>query len=160
MINRCGILTGPWQMGKVDQGVVTLWVARHALGKPLRYTGYGGSGRQVRDMLHVEDLFELLVRQMEQPSCWDGRVYNVGGGREVSASLAELTEVCREATGRSVPIAADPTTSPVDLRIYLTDARRVQADFAWRPQRTVKAIVDDIFHWVRAHEEPLRAILG
>jgi CDP-paratose 2-epimerase len=160
LINRCGILTGPWQMGKVDQGVVTLWVARHAFGMPLRYTGYEGCGKQVRDMLHVEDLFELLLRQMEAPSLWDGRVYNVGGGVAVSASLAELTEACREATGRSVPIASERATSPVDLRIYLTDARRVQADFAWQPRRSVKAIVDDIFTWVRANEEPLRAILG
>lgn len=160
LVNRCGILTGPWQMGKVDQGVVTLWVARHALGVPLRYTGFGGSGKQVRDMLHVDDLFELLVAQMGDLGRWDGRIYNVGGGRAISASLAELTEVCRRVTGRSVPIGADATTSPVDLRIYLSDTRRATADFGWRPRRNVETIVGDIFQWVQANEESLRTVLG
>jgi CDP-paratose 2-epimerase len=160
LINRCGILTGPWQMGKVDQGVVTLWVARHVFGAPLRYIGYEGTGKQVRDMLHVEDLFDLLVRQMEAPALWDGRIYNVGGGQEISASLVELTERCRQVTGRTVPISTDPVTSPVDLRVYLTDASRVQADFAWRPQRGVDTIVNDIFGWIHSHQEELRSILG
>ncbi|MDP9117045.1 MAG: NAD-dependent epimerase/dehydratase family protein, partial [Actinomycetota bacterium] len=55
-INRCGVIAGPWQMGKVDQGVFTYWMLAHHLGRPLRYIGFGGSGRQVRDLLHVEDL--------------------------------------------------------------------------------------------------------
>lgn len=56
VINRCGVITGPWQMGRVDQGVVVYWVARHVFGGPLSYIGYGGSGKQVRDILHIEDL--------------------------------------------------------------------------------------------------------
>jgi CDP-paratose 2-epimerase len=160
LINRCGILTGPWQMGKVDQGVVTLWVARHALGVPLRYIGFEGRGKQVRDMLHVEDLFELLQRQLDDLSKWDGRVYNVGGGLEISASLAELTAFCRAATGREVPIESNEATSPVDIRIYATDASRAKQDFAWRPRRSVRTIVEDIFAWVQQHQEELRTILG
>lgn len=49
--NRCSVLARPWQMGKVDQGVVALWVFRHYFGKPLKYIGYGGTGKLVRDML-------------------------------------------------------------------------------------------------------------
>ena len=82
LINRCGVIAGPWQMGKVDQGVITLWVARHYFGRPLRYTGFGGQGKQVRDILHVHDLFDLLLLQLEAPERWDGRVYNVGGGND------------------------------------------------------------------------------
>lgn len=160
LVNRCGILTGPWQMGKVDQGVVTLWVARHVFGSPLRYLGFEGGGKQVRDMLHIEDLFELLVAEMLDVSRWDGRVYNVGGGREISASLAELTELCRRITGRCVPIASEPATSPVDLRIYLTDSRRVMAEFSWRPRRSVDTIVEDIHTWIRDNEASLRPILA
>jgi CDP-paratose 2-epimerase len=158
LINRCGILAGPWQMGKVDQGVVTLWVARHHFGLPLRYTGFGGEGKQVRDMLHVQDLFELLLLQARDLSCWDGRVYNVGGGREVSASLAELTALCRPMTGREVPVGSDPATSPVDIRIYLTDHRRVSRDFGWAPRHGVAQIVEDILSWVRGNESELRPI--
>lgn len=160
LINRCGILAGPWQMGKVDQGVITLWVARHYFRKPLQYIGFGGQGKQVRDLLHVEDLFDLLARQMDCLSFWDGRVYNVGGGVDVSVSLAELTRLCEEATGRQVPIASVPETSSVDLRIYLTDARQVRRDFGWSPRRDCRRIVQDICQWVNAHPDLLRPILG
>jgi CDP-paratose 2-epimerase len=60
LINRCGVLTGPWQMGKVDQGVFALWVANHYFQKSLKYIGYGGTGKQVRDFLHVADLLDLI----------------------------------------------------------------------------------------------------
>lgn len=160
LINRCGILTGPWQMGKVDQGVVTLWVACHSFGKPLRYTGFGGQGKQVRDLLHVADLFDLIVRQMAAPDRWDGRVYNVGGGPEVSVSLRELTRLCEEATGRRVAITPVLETSPVDLRIYLTDARKVRHDFDWRPRRRPHEIVSDVHQWIEGHADSLKSILG
>ncbi len=160
LINRCGVLTGPWQMGKVDQGVVALWVMRHHFGMPLKYIGYGGTGRQVRDILHVQDLYALIRRQMSAPKLWDGRIYNVGGGNRVSVSLAELTELCQLVTGNSVPITAVPETSAVDLRIYLTDSTRVQQDFGWKPRMSVEQIVQDIHHWVRENESDLRTIAG
>jgi CDP-paratose 2-epimerase len=160
IINRCGILAGPWQMGKVDQGVVTLWLARHAFDRELTYTGYGGQGKQLRDMLHTSDLFDLLCRQLARPSAWDGRVYNVGGGRAVCASLLELTPMCREITGKTVAVHNRPETSPVDLRIYVTDHRRVTADFDWRPRRTVRDILSDIHVWLQSNRDGLRDILA
>jgi CDP-paratose 2-epimerase len=60
VVNRCGVIAGPWQMGKVDQGFVSLWAARHLWGTCLSYTGFGGTGLQVRDVLHIEDLCELV----------------------------------------------------------------------------------------------------
>jgi CDP-paratose 2-epimerase len=151
VINRCGVLAGPGQMGKVDQGVFTFWVARHLLGLPLRYTGFGGLGKQVRDLLHVDDLFTLIERQMHQVERWHGQVYNVGGGLPVSTSLLEMTAICRDVTGRSVPVSSVPDTAPVDVRIFLTDARRAMADFGWRPRRIVPAIVEDICRWLTAN---------
>ena len=151
LINRCGVIAGPWQMGKVDQGVITLWVARHYFGRPLRYTGFGGHGKQVRDILHVHDLFDLLLLQLEAPERWDGRVYNVGGGNDVSVSLRELTELCVQETGKTVPIASVPETAGVDLRIYVTDARKAEVDFGWRPTRGPARIVRDIRAWIEEH---------
>ena len=160
LIDRCGVLAGPWQMGKVDQGVITLWVARHCFGRPLRYTGFGGLGKQVRDVLHVADLFDLIRLQLDAPGRWDGRVYNVGGGLEVSVSLRELTDLCVAATGRAVPVESDPETADVDLRIYLTDARRVRSDFDWRPTRDPARIVADIRGWIESHRQQLRGLLA
>ncbi len=160
LINRCGILTGPWQMGKVDQGVITLWVACHYFQKPLRYTGFGGNGKQVRDLLHVKDLFDLLTRQMQAPDKWDGRIYNVGGGNDVSVSLLELTRVCEETTGRQIPISSVPETASVDLRVFVTDSRKVQRDFAWKPTRGVAHVVREIHGWIDSHADVLRPLIG
>src|SRR5262249_29510702 len=96
--NRCGVIAGPWQMGKVDQGVFAYWVFAHLLRRPLRYLGFGGSGKQVRDVIHVEDLVELLDEQIRTLDHWRGGIYNVGGGRASSLSLVELTELCQEIT--------------------------------------------------------------
>src|SRR5207253_150096 len=61
-IYRCGVIAGPGQFGKVDQGVFTWWIAHHYFKKPLEYTGFGGQGKQVRDLLHPLDLFDLIQR--------------------------------------------------------------------------------------------------
>lgn len=159
LINRCGVLAGPWQMGKVDQGVVTLWVARHAFRQPLRYLGYGGLGKQVRDVLHIDDLANLVNIQTSRPDVWDGRAYNVGGGLQGSVSLKELTEMCREATGQHIEITPEPTTSTVDVRIYISDTSRVTRDFGWSQERSPDMIVRDVATWVDQHRDLLQNIL-
>jgi CDP-paratose 2-epimerase len=159
LIDRCGVIAGPWQMGKVDQGVITLWVARHYFEQPLRYTGFGGQGKQVRDVLHVQDLFDLILLQLEASSKWDGQVYNIGGGNDVSVSLKELTELSVQETGKSVAITSVPETAGVDLRIFITDARKAAIDFGWRPARGIARIVRDIRSWIEEHEESLKTLL-
>lgn len=160
LINRCGLIAGPWQMGKVDQGVITLWVARHVYGKPLSYNGYSGSGKQLRDAIHVDDLAALLLKQCESLKTWDGRVYNVGGGNALSTSLRELTAVCENVTGNKIAIASVPETSAMDLRIYITDARRVMRDFGWKPQRSLRDIVTDVHRWIASDRARFESILG
>src|SRR5437764_11327435 len=102
VIDRCGVIAGPWQMGKVDQGVFTYWVLAHHFRRPLAYIGFGGHGKQVRDLLHVQDLVDLLDEQLTDPERWDGFTGNVGGGRKCSLSLLETTALCREITGNAV----------------------------------------------------------
>jgi CDP-paratose 2-epimerase len=155
LINRCGVIAGPWQMGKVDQGVIALWVARHYFEKPLQYIGYGGTGKQVRDILHIKDLFDLLQIQMRKLSAWDGTPYNVGGGLNVSVSLAELTKHCQQVTGNRISIGSKAETSTVDIPIYLTDNHRVTDTFSWEPKRSVEVIVQDICSWITEQRELL-----
>jgi len=156
--NRCSVIAGPWQMGKVDQGVVALWVLRHFFGKPLQYIGYGGTGKQVRDMLHVADLCELVEEQISNFESWDGWVGNVGGGLEISGSLQELTAFCQKIVGHKVPIAGDPENRRADLRIFLADCSRLFSKTNWRPKRGVEKIVADVFDWVRTNEKELRML--
>ena len=67
VVNRCGVIAGPWQMGKVDQGFIVLWASRHLFDGSLTYSGFGGEGLQVRDVLHVADLCELIRTQNRRP---------------------------------------------------------------------------------------------
>jgi CDP-paratose 2-epimerase len=158
VINRCGVIAGPGQFGKVDQGVFTLWVANHYFGRPLRYMGFGGEGKQVRDLLHPADLYDLLTRQIAGLDSLRGDRFNVGGGRDVSVSLKELTDVCRDVVGAEVPVSSEPLTSPVDIPLYITDALRVRERFGWSPERGVRTIVSEIHEWLGAHEAALRPL--
>lgn len=160
VINRCGVLTGPWQMGKVDQGVVVLWAAKHTWPGQLKYIGYGGTGKQVRDLLHIDDLYTLVDYQLHHLAQVDGRTYNVGGGRAVSASLRELTELCQGITGNTIPIDPVPEARTADVPIYLTDHRNVTEHLGWKPERTPEHILADIHTWLKAYEPQLKPLLA
>ena len=160
VVNRCGVIAGPWQMGKVDQGVFTFWMLSHLFGRDLSYIGFGGTGKQVRDLLHIDDLVELLDDQLVRPDHWAGRTFNVGGGREVSLSLLELTALCHELTGRDLTIGSDPATRPGDVPVYLSDCTTLFAHTDWRPQRSAQDVLRDIRDWALDHETLVRSALG
>jgi CDP-paratose 2-epimerase len=153
VVDRCGVIAGPWQMGKVDQGVFTHWMLSHRFRQPLRYIGFGGAGKQVRDLLHVEDLVDLVERQLLDPERWDGGVFNVGGGRECSLSLLEATEICRELSGNEVPIEPVEETRAGDVPVYLSDCARLFDFDQWRPRRDARRTLSDIDAWIAADEE-------
>jgi CDP-paratose 2-epimerase len=159
IINRCGVLTGAWQMGKVEQGFVTLWAAQHVFGGSLSYIGYGGKGKQVRDVLHIEDFFHLIDLEIQNLDKLNGEIFNVGGGRSISVSLQELTTLCKEASGNCIPIKQIPENRPADLRIYLTDNRKVQNKTGWAPSISPAEIVAEIVSWICDHQDQLRPLL-
>jgi CDP-paratose 2-epimerase len=160
VVDRCGVIAGPWQMGKVDQGVFTHWMLAHHFRNPLSYIGFGGDGKQVRDLLHVEDLVDLVERQLLAPEAWDGRTVNVGGGRECSLSLRETTSICRRLTGNEVPIAPVQETRQGDVPIYLSDCTRLFGLDEWRPRRGAEQVLADIHEWIVADEERIAQALN
>ena len=159
IINRCGLVTGAWQMGKVDQGVCGLWVAAHYFQRSLNYIGFGGSGKQVRDLLHVEDLLRLINYQLEHFAELDGEVLNVGGGLSNSLSLVEATDLCREITGKSIPINPVLEERAGDIPIFITDSSRVMERTGWSPIIGPEAALQDIYDWIAANEASLSSIL-
>ncbi len=160
VVNRCGVVAGPWQMGKVDQGVFTFWMLAHRLGRPLKYIGFGGDGKQVRDLLHVADLVELIDEQIGAPERWDGMTFNVGGGRDVSLSLAETTALCAEITGNVVEVEHSSDTRPGDLPLYVSDCSALFAHTNWRPRRGAREILADINVWIADNEAAVRGALS
>ena len=107
VINRCGVIAGPWQFGKADQGVFMLWMLAHYFKNPLKYIGFGGKGKQVRDLLHVDDLFDLLDLQIASMDNITGEIYNIGGGAAISLSLRETTKLCENITGNKIEIKSE-----------------------------------------------------
>jgi CDP-paratose 2-epimerase len=158
IIYRCGVLCGPGQFGRIDQGVFALWVAYHYFNKALEYFGFGGSGKQVRDLLHPSDLFDLIDQHLDLVDKDPGGVYNVGGGPAISVSLAELTALCQTIVGITVPVTGRPDTTAVDIPLYISDCGRISAAAGWRPSRNMETIVSDIFNWIRENESDLRPI--
>lgn len=158
--NRCGVIAGPWQMGKVDQGVFSWWLLSHHFRRPLSYIGYGGSGKQVRDLLHIDDLVDLVELQLTEPESWSGVKANVGGGRECSLSLLETTELCRELTGNEVEIGAVADHRPGDVPVYLSDCAYLHSLTSWRPRRGPRDVLADLLDWSAQYEDELRAALG
>lgn len=153
VVNRCGVIAGPWQMGKVDQGVFTHWILSHHFKIPLSYIGFGGNGKQVRDLLHVDDLVELVEGQVIEPEHWDGTTVNVGGGRECSLSLLEATAASRSLTGNEVSIEPVAETRAGDVPIYLSDCRVLFELTDWRPRRGAEQTLRDIHAWIVEDEE-------
>jgi len=160
VVNRCGVIAGPWQMGKVDQGVFTHWMLSHHFGQPLTYIGYGGTGKQVRDLLHVEDLVELIERQIDDAEGWNGFAGNVGGGLDCSLSLLETTELCRQLTGNEVAIEPVAEARQGDVPIYLSDCAQLFGRTDWRPQRGAEQILGDIAAWIAENETMISETLG
>jgi CDP-paratose 2-epimerase len=160
VINRCGVLTGPWQMGKVDQGVVVLWMARHFWGGKLGYFGYGGTGKQVRDFLHVDDLYDLVKIQLNNMDIYSGNTYNVGGGINVSASLQELTSFCEKITGNTLSFTSVKENRAADIPIYISDNTKISTISGWQPTRSVETILTDIYTWLVENEADLKPILS
>jgi len=159
IISRYGLITGPGQMAKSDQGVIALWVAAHHYRKDLSYIGFGGTGKQVRDFLHIDDVSELVLDQMRNFPMYAGRRWNAGGGLENSLSLLETTDLCQEITGQKIGMSSQPANRPADVRIYITDARCVQSVNGWRPKKDAAATVGEIHHWLIDGGDELRGIL-
>jgi len=158
IVDRCGVLTGPWQMGKVDQGVFALWMAFHYFQKPLKYIGYGGTGKQVRDFLHVADLLDLIDIQIHSLETVKGQTFNVGGGPTNTLSLCETTQLCQEITGHQIPITPVPETRVGDVPVFITDSRKVIAKTGWKPTRDARTTLTEIYEWIRQFEPQVKDI--
>lgn len=141
-INRCGVLAGPGQFGKADQGIFSFWIHSWKWKRPLKYIGFGGTGHQVRDCLHPRDLSALLRMQMRAPEKAGG-VLNASGGIDNSISLAKLSHWCE---GRFGPhkVAADPAVRQYDVPWLVLDSTLAKTDWNWLPAMKLDSILQEI----------------
>lgn len=151
-IDRCGVLAGAGQFGTPDQGIFSYWINAHLRRRPLRYIGFGGTGRQVRDVFHPRDLAALLERQMQCGRRCGARTYTAGGGPGSAISLAELNAWCDARFGRHAP-EADLRPRPYDIPWMVMDASHAERDFGWRPAMSRDEILQEIACHAESHPD-------
>lgn len=157
IINRCGLIAGPGQYGTSDQGVITYWILSHHWKKPLNYIGFGGKGKQVRDVLHIEDLVKLINLQIKEFFRLESNTFNIGGGAH-SISLLELTKICEEIVKSRISPSSIAENRLADIPYYITDNRKIKNHIDWTPNKTVKDTVSDTYNWILDNEKLLKGI--
>ena len=153
LINRFGVIAGPWQFGKQDQGFVSLWLGKHFQNKKLSYIGFGGNGNQKRDVIHIQDVCEIIFIQIKKMSNIFNETFNIGGGRKNTISLKQLTQKCEKFTGKKLKITSQRRTSIYDIPIYITDNSKIKKFYNWQPKKNINDILNDIFKWFKENKE-------
>ena len=156
-ITRFGVVGGPRQMGKSDQGIVALWMANHLWNQPLQYIGYGGFGKQVRDVLNIHDLVDLIDFQIHNTEVFRGKVYNAGGSLKNSASLIEMTELCEDITGNKISIKSNTVGRQADLKYYVSDNSKITRETGWEPKINISQTFEETYNWLLKNETELKS---
>jgi CDP-paratose 2-epimerase len=142
-INRCGVLAGPGQFGTPEQGIFAYWINAHLHQWPLRYIGFDGAGKQVRDALHPRDLAGLLDLQMRQERKGGQRIYTAGGGPDNAMSLAQLTAWC-DARFHPHAVSADLKERPYDIPWIVMDNADCNRHFGWQPDTGIADLLEEV----------------
>ena len=148
IINRFSVIAGPWQFGKQDQGFVSLWIANHLFKKKLSYIGFGGKGNQIRDVLHIDDVSDILLLQIKNLKKTYNKTFNIGGGIKNSISLKDLTLKCQHVTKNRIKISKVKKTSIFDIPYFVTDNSKIYNYYKWKPAKSVDSLIIDIYKWL------------
>ncbi len=159
LINRCGVISGPMQFGKQDQGFVSLWIWHHMFKRNLKYIGYGGHGNQVRDVLHISDLVDLIKIQIKQFNKLFNNTFCVGGSNQSKISLKELTKICEKITKNKISFKKINKTSIYDIPFFITDNSKVTRYYKWKPKKNILDIVKDTYKWLETNQNKLKKLI-
>jgi len=148
VVFRQSCIFGERQFGVEDQGWVAWFAIAAELGKPI--TIYG-NGKQVRDVLYVQDLLDAFEIAAEKISKTRGQVYNVGGGPKNTMSLLELLDYLEELFGKKIDYSFSDWR-PGDQPCYVSDIRKAEKEFGWKPKTGAKEGVGKLVEWVKANK--------
>lgn len=155
IINRCGVISGPWQMGKVDQGFVSLFAWSYLMNKKISFIGYGGEGHQVRDILHCDDLNSLILKQINKINKVYNKTYTVGGGKKNAISLFELSNIIKFKTKKEIKIEKKKNTFIYDVPYVVMSNNNVSKIYNWKPKKNINDIIDDLIRWIKTNKKIL-----
>lgn len=151
VVFRQSCIYGPRQYGIEDQGWVAWFVIAALTGK--RISIYG-DGKQVRDILFVEDLLNAYDAAIENPFVSSGQVYNIGGGaKNILSVWTEFQPILERLIGKPLDVSWGDWR-PGDQKVYVSDIRKASRDLKWAPKVSVKEGIEKLFRWVQQGVKP------
>jgi CDP-paratose 2-epimerase len=135
-----------------DQGWVAWFTLAAVYGRPITIFG---DGRQVRDVLYVDDLVRAYRAAYRRIDAVAGEIFNIGGGPASTMSLLELLDMLGDLLGRRVPVGYDDWR-PGDQKVYVSDIRKAARVLGWRPRTSPQAGVRRLYEWIRANPRLFR----
>jgi CDP-paratose 2-epimerase len=149
VVFRQSCIYGPRQMGVEDQGWVAWFIIAAVTGQPI--TVYG-DGKQVRDVLYIDDLLDAYDAAIDRVDTAAGRVYNLGGGPVHTMSIwADFRLMLERLMGRAIPVSYSDWR-PGDQSIYVSDIRKAKQELGWQPKIGVEEGIHRLFEWVVANK--------
>jgi len=150
IVLRQSCIYGPRQFGIEDQGWMAWFVIAAVLEKAI--TIYG-DGKQVRDVLHVDDLINVYDLAIERIDVAAGQIYNIGGGPEKTMSIwREFSPILERLIGREIPVSWETEWRPGDQRIYVSNIDKARQELGWQPEIDVESGVQRLFDWVNTNK--------
>lgn len=156
VVNRWSCLAGPRQWGISDQGWVAWWAIAFQLQLPLKYIGW--NGKQVRDVLFIDDICNLVDLEIQNIDKCAGQVFNAGGGAKNTLSLIEATNLLKDKFGINKKVEYEPQHRKADHCIYISDNRKIEQYTGWKPRVGIDLGYDQIIEWVEKNENKLREL--
>lgn len=155
IVFRQSCIYGPRQCGVEDQGWVAWLMIAALLGKPI--TIYG-NGKQVRDLLYIDDLLRAFDLSVYHRKKTVGQAYNIGGGINNALSIwKEFGPLVEELVGRDIRVRY-AAARPGDQNIFIADTARAKQDFSWEPAVGYRDGLNRLFHWIKTHEQEIQRL--
>lgn len=151
IINRCGVIAGPGQFGKIDQGIYSFWVYSFMLRKKLSYIGF--EGRQVRDVVSALDVGKIILKQIKGYSFSKRGIYNIGGGLKANMSLREINTFCEDFFKIRYKPAIIKEKRHNDIPYYVSDYSLAKKIWDWEPAFSAIEILEQISKWALENRE-------
>jgi CDP-paratose 2-epimerase len=149
VVMRQSCIYGPRQFGVEDQGWVAWMIIAAVTGKQI--TIYG-DGKQIRDVLHVDDLLNAYDAAIAKIDTVKGQVYNLGGGPENTLSIwTEFGPLLEKLLGKPIPVAHGDWR-PGDQKVFVADIRKAERELGWKPKIGVEEGVKRLFEWVKENQ--------
>lgn len=150
LVFRQSCIYGPHQFGVEDQGWLAWFVIAAFLKRPI--TIYG-NGKQVRDVLYIDDLLSIFDFGIKNINKVKGEIYNIGGGpRNTMSVWLEFREILKEILGEQPKVSFE-SWRPGDQPIFVSDVRKARKDLGWEPKVSIKEGTKKLFDWVSQNKK-------